>query len=145
MGVVYALSRYVCPNPLTGLALLWLNSMLLLAVSLAGGAAFSTVTNGVLAFGLYGIAFIGGWIEHIGAFAQNRTAVLVGIVSSFFMPCESLWRRASFEMQSPIVAAIGVSPFASPSSPSVLMVGYAALYACVALLLAFRAFNRRDL
>lgn len=148
-GGVMALSRilsgYVCPHPLGGLGLMWLNGMLLLAVSLAGGAAFSTVTNGVFAFGLYGIAFLGGWIEHIGAFAQNRTAVVVGIVSSFILPSEALWRRAVYEMQSPVVAALGFSPFSSPSTPNGLMIAYAALYAGAAVALALRTFGRRDL
>ena len=34
--------------------------------------ATRTVTNGILAFGLYGIAFIGCWVEQIGVMAGNR-------------------------------------------------------------------------
>jgi len=52
-------------------------------------------------------------------------------------------RRA--EMQSPLVAALGFSPFTSPSVPSPLLVGYAALYAAVAFARAVREFARRDL
>jgi ABC-type transport system involved in multi-copper enzyme maturation permease subunit len=145
MGVVYALSGYTAPHALRGLALLWLNGLLLLSLSFLGGAVFSTLTNGVLVFGLYGIAFIGGWIEHVGSFMRNQTAVNVGIIASLAFPAEALWRRAAHEMQSPLVAALGFSPFASPSVPSPLLVGYAALYAGLALALAGRQFAKRDL
>jgi Cu-processing system permease protein len=56
-----------------------------------------------------------------------------------------LWKRAAYEMQSPLVAALGVSPFSAASVPSPLMVAYAALYAALALGLAVRMFSRRDL
>ena len=145
MGEVYYFSEYVAPNAWRGMGLMWLNILMLLAVSLFGGAIFSTLANGVLVFGLYSIAFVGGWIEHIGSFLQNQTALNVGIVASLILPSEALWRRAIFEMQSPLVAAIGFSPFSAPSVPSPFMVGYAVLYAIVALLLSIRIFSQRDL
>jgi len=143
--LVYIISGYLAPNVLRGLGLLWVNAVLLLGVSLAGGAILSTLANGVLVFGLFGIAFIGGWIEQIGSFIQNQTAVNVGIISSLIIPSEALWKRAAFEMQSPLVAALGFSPFTAASMPSLLMVIYGMVYAVLALLLAISLFNRRDL
>jgi ABC-type transport system involved in multi-copper enzyme maturation permease subunit len=145
VGLVYIISGYLAPNVLRGLGLLWVNAVLLLGVSLAGGAILSTLANGVLVFGLFGIAFIGGWIEQIGSFIQNQTAVNVGIISSLIIPSEALWKRAAFEMQSPLVAALGFSPFTAASRPSLLMVLYGMVYALLALLLAIGLFNRRDL
>ena len=145
IGLVYIISGYLAPNVLRGLGLLWVNAVLLLGVSLAGGAILSTLANGVLVFGLFGIAFIGGWIEQIGSFIQNQTAVNVGIISSLIIPSEALWKRAAFEMQSPLVAALGFSPFTAASMPSLLMVLYGMVYALLALLLAISLFNRRDL
>lgn len=145
MALVYLISGYAAPNLLEGLALMWLNAILLLGVSLLGGAMLSTLANGVLVFGLYGIAFLGGWIEQIGAFIPNQTAVNIGILSSLIIPSEALWKRAAFEMQSPLVQALGFSPFSSPSVPSAAMIAYAGLYGLAALLLAIRQFHRRDL
>ena len=145
IGLVYFISGYVAPNVLRGLGLLWMNAVLLLGVSLAGGAMLSTLANGVLVFGLFGIAFVGGWIEQIGSFIQNQTAINVGIISSLLIPSEALWKRAAFEMQSPIVSALGFSPFTAASMPSTLMVIYGLVYAILALLLAIFIFNRRDL
>jgi ABC-type transport system involved in multi-copper enzyme maturation permease subunit len=143
--LVYLISGYTAPNLLRGLSLLWLNAILLLGVSLAGGAVLSTLANGVLVFGMFGIAFVGGWIEQIGSFMQNQTAVNVGIISSLLIPSEALWKRAAFEMQSPLVSALGFSPFSASSMPSLVMVFYGMIYAILALLLAIRLFNKRDL
>jgi len=143
--LVYLIGGYVAPNALRGLGLMWLNVILLLNVSLLGGATLSTLANGVLVFGMYGIAFLGGWIEQFGSFVQNQTAVNIGIISSLIIPSEALWKRAAYEMQSPLVQALGFSPFTSGSVPSPLMIGYAIFYAVIALLLAVRQFRRRDL
>lgn len=145
VALVYVISGYMAPNVLRGMALLWINAILLLGVSLAGGAVLSTLANGVLVFGLYGIAFVGGWIEQIGSFIQNQTAVNVGIISSLIIPSEALWKRAAFEMQSPLVTALGFSPFTAASMPSQVMVFYGVLYAVLALLLAIGLFKKRDL
>ena len=145
IGLVYVISGYLAPNVLRGLGLLWMNAVLLLGVSLAGGAMLSTLANGVLVFGMFGIAFVGGWIEQIGSFIQNQTAVNIGIISSLLIPSEALWKRAAFEMQSPLVAALGFSPFTAASKPSNIMVTYGLLYAGLALWLAISLFKRRDL
>jgi ABC-type transport system involved in multi-copper enzyme maturation permease subunit len=149
MAGVYLQSGYLPPNPFGALALLWLNALLLLTVSLLGGSILSTLANGVMVFGLFGIAFIGGWIEQIGTFLNNasasQTAVNIGVITSLLLPSEALWRRAAYEMQSPLVAAVGFSPFFSSSIPSVAMVIYAVIYLIVAFLLALRMFNKRDL
>jgi ABC-type transport system involved in multi-copper enzyme maturation permease subunit len=130
---------------LRGMSLIWLECVLLLSVTFMFGTSFSTLTNGVLALGMHGLAFIGGWIEQAGALTHSPRAVNVGIAASLFMPSESLWRRAAFEMQSPLVGAMGFSPFSNASVPSSAMVAYACIYLLATLALALRRFGRRDL
>ena len=130
---------------LRGMSLIWLECVLLLTVTFMFGTSLSTLTNGVLALGMHGLAFIGGWIEQAGALTHSPRAVNVGIAASVLMPSESLWRRAAFEMQSPLVGAVGFSPFSNASVPSVAMVAYAGVYVAVALGFALRCFGRRDL
>ena len=142
--VMYVLVGYTPPNPLAGLLLLMLEALVLLSLSMLGGTRLSTLTNGVLLFMLYGVAFIGAWVEQIGALLQSHAAVNVGIVTSLLMPVEALWRRASYLMQPPIMSSIP-TPFSGTSPPSQAMVIYAALYAAAALGLAMRFFSRRDL
>lgn len=141
---VYLLAGYVPPNPLQGILLLGLEALVLLSLSLLGGTRFSTLANGVLLFMLYGLAFIGGWVEQIGALLNSPAAVRIGIITSLLMPVEALWRRASYVMQPALSRSIP-SPFATASVPSTMMIVYAAIYAAVALTLAARAFSRRDL
>lgn len=129
----------------SGLGLVWLESILLLNVTLLCGTAFSTLASGVTVLGMHGAAFLGGWIEQIGAATQSQATVNVGIVASILMPSESLWRRAAFEMQTPLMGVFKMSPFGTASVPSEAMVAYAVVYLLVALALAIRHFQRRDL
>jgi Cu-processing system permease protein len=144
-GLAYLLAGSTVRNLGQGLCLIWLESLLLLTLTIFFGTTFSTLTNGVLALGLHGIAFLGGWIEVAGAASDSPRAVTVGIVASLIMPSESLWRRAAYEMQSPLVGALGFSPFGSMSAPSGAMVIYAAVYLLIFLASAIYRFNRRDL
>ena len=128
-----------------GLLLIWMESLVLLSVTFACGAYFSTLSSGILALGLHGLAFIGGWIEQFGALTQSRHAINVGEVASLVMPSEALWRRAAFEMQSPLSNSLHMSPFSTLSVPSRAMVVYAGIYMVVALGIAIRRFSERDL
>ena len=93
---------------------------------------------------LYGVAFIGSWIEQIGSLMQSQAAVRIGIITSLLMPVEVLWRRTAYLMQPSFLREMP-SPFTSSSAPSSAMVLYAVLYGTVMFLLAMRAFSRRDL
>jgi ABC-type transport system involved in multi-copper enzyme maturation permease subunit len=132
-------------NVLPGISLIYFESLLIMTISLACSSFLSGLATGSVVFGMYGLSFIGGWVEQIGSVLQNEIAVRVGIVTSLLIPSESLWRRAAFEMQSPISAAIGMSPFGTISVPSPLMIGYAILYLVLALMVAISTFNHRDL
>ena len=142
---VWLQTGYTPNNLLTGLALIYLESLLIMTISLACSSAFSALATGGIVFGLYGLAFIGGWIEQFGALLGNQTAIQVGIIASLIIPSESLWRRAASEMQTPLAGALGMSPFGTTSVPSNLMIGYALVYLAVILALAVRNFTHRDL
>lgn len=142
--IVYVQSQYVPPNPFQALGLLVLEALVLLSLAILGGTRVSTLTNGVVLFMLYGVAFIGAWVEQIGALLQSQAAINVGIITSLVMPVESLWRRAASLLQIPLARSMP-TPFSAASMPSVAMVVYAAIYGVLALLLAMRVFGRRDL
>ena len=136
---------YTPPNAALGLPLLLLEGTVLLTLALLGGTRLSTLANGVTVFGLYGLAFVGGWMEQIGTVASNATARYVGIGASLLVPSESLWQLASHHMQPPLVRDIGIGPFSPLSVPSPAMVGWAVGYVLVTLALALRLFRTRDL
>lgn len=141
----YLQGRYLAPNLLLGLGLIYFNTLVIMSVTLVCSSMLSTLATGGVVFGLYGLAFIGGWVEQIGAMLQNQTAVNIGIISSFLLPTEALWRRAAAEMTSPLANFVGTTPFTPAEVPSNLMLFYAGLYLLGMLWIATRQFNRRDL
>ena len=136
---------YTPPNAARALPLLLLEGTVLLTLALAGGTRLSTLANGIVVFGLYGLAFVGGWMEQIGTLANNATARYLGIGASLLVPSESLWQLASHHMQPPLVRDMGLGPFSPVSVPSPAMVAWAAAYVVLALALALRSFHTRDL
>ncbi len=100
------------------LLLMVLEVTLLLTITLAGGTRFSTVTNGIVALGIYGISFIGGWVEQIGALAGIQSARYIGIAASLVSPADSLWRLGIYRLQPGVVRGLDVGPFAAASVPN---------------------------
>ena len=99
----------------------------------------------MLAFGLYGLAFIGGWVEQIGAITHNTAARDVGTIASLVMPTESLWQLAAHEMQPSLLAQMHLTPFSPASVPSAAMVAWAGAWTLVVLAWALRGFAKRPL
>jgi Cu-processing system permease protein len=145
LGIVYAISQYPLPNVVRGVLHMILAGEVVLAISILGGTRLTTLANGVVTFMLYGLAFIAGWIEQIGAFIHNATSVDIGIVVSLLMPGEAMWKRAAYLMQPPLVRDMGITPFSSSSAPSEAMVVYTLLYIAALLGAALLFFDRRDL
>jgi hypothetical protein len=145
MAVGWIEARHVTPHSGAALTLIWLQAVLLISVTIALSTRLSALTSGACTLGLYGLAFVGGWIEQFGAIRHVAACVNLGILASLVMPSDALWRRAAFRVQPPLLGAAGVSPFSSSAVPSTAMVVYAGLYAILALVLAQILFERRDL
>jgi Cu-processing system permease protein len=148
-GVVVALrvmTAYEVPNLHIVLPLMMLEAALLVSVSIAGGTRLSTVTNGVVGVGFYGLAFIGGWVEQIGAFASLDSAQTIGIAVSLVSPADAVWRVALYELQPAIVRSVSpMGPFEMASVPSGLMIWWAAGFTLLTIAFAVRSFKRRPL
>jgi ABC-type transport system involved in multi-copper enzyme maturation permease subunit len=145
VSIVFFGSDYLPRNMLTGVSLIYLESLLVMTISLAGSSAMPALATGGMVFGLYGLAFLGGWIEQIGSVLSNPTAVQIGIVTSLIIPTEALWRRAAYEMQTPLASSLGLSPFGAFSVPSLLMVVYAIVYLVTVLAMVVNTFKHRDI
>jgi Cu-processing system permease protein len=155
---VWLQSQYLADNWPAGIALIYLESLIIMSFTLMCSSMLSTLATGGVVFGLYGLAFIGGWVEQFGSFVSTfgrplvgqgleaaQAAVNVGIVSSLIFPAEAMWKRAAFEMTTPLLRSVGFSPFSAPSVPSLLMIVYAGIYLVVSLVVAVRRFGQRDL
>jgi ABC-2 type transport system permease protein len=149
LTLAWLIAGYQAFDPLRTIALMALGAILLLTVSLFGSTLFSTLANGVVAFTLFGLAWLGGIIEFTGGIVQNSAMVNLGILVSLFIPSDAVWKAASFYAQSPLFLAIGGTrgqvPFIGSVPPTLPLVIWALGYPVVFLLLAVRAFSRRDL
>jgi Cu-processing system permease protein len=145
VAVSYWAVGVVPQSPVRGVLLIILECAVALSVTFLLGTWFSTLTNGVLVLGLQGLAFMGGWLEQVSGFSQSAHIVTLGVVTSLIMPGESLWRRAAYEMQTPLAASLSFSPFANVSIPSGVAVIYAAVFLVVMLGIAIYHFQNRDL
>lgn len=143
--IARTIAHFSPPETAAGLPLMALEAVLLVSVSIAGGTRLSTVTNGMMAFGLYGLAFVGNWVEQIGMFINNHAARDVGTVASLIMPAEALWQRAAWLMQPPIMRELHATPFSPASVASPAMIAWAGLYTLGTIVVAVRAFARRGL
>jgi ABC-type transport system involved in multi-copper enzyme maturation permease subunit len=126
------------------LPLLMLEITLSLTIAVAGGARFSTVTNAIAAVGFYGLAFIGGFVEQIGTFGGIASMKTIGILVSLISPADSMWRLAAYYLQPEVLRATGMLALGA-STPTPLMVWWAAGFTVLTLLFAVRTFRRRAL
>ena len=142
---VFIQAGYLPNHLLAGLGLIYFEALIIMTISMACSSTLSALATGGIVFGLYGLAFIGGWIEQFGAILHNQTAIKVGIIASLIIPSESLWHRAAYEMQTPLAGVLGMSPFGTISVPSLLMIAYSAVYLVVMLIITIRVFEKRDI
>lgn len=144
--IVYLESGFTLNNLVLGLLLVYLEGLIGLSVSIVGGTRLSTLANGAVALMLFGVAFIGGWVEQIGAMMRNETAVDIGIITSLIMPTEILWRKATAVLEPQLAGGFQFAgPFSVGSQPSDLMILYAILYVLALMAVAVWLFSNRDL
>lgn len=139
----YLISGYMPPNVVPALLILILESLTMLSLTLLGSASLSTLANGVLVFMIYGLAFVGGWVEQIGSVLGSQTARDLGIASSLLMPSEALWRYAASLLQ--VDSWTSVSPWSIVSQPTPAFLIYSIIYLIALLGAAMWVFGRRDL
>lgn len=91
-----------------------------------GSTRLSTLANGAVVFFAFGLAWMSGLVEFIGAIVENAAMERIGVVVSLLIPSDALWRGASAGLSSPafLAAVSGINdriPFtgvALPSAPS---------------------------
>jgi ABC-type transport system involved in multi-copper enzyme maturation permease subunit len=142
---VWAASGIVPPHVPSALLLMWLGATVMLAVTILGGTRLTTIANGIVAFALFGLAFIGGWVEQIATVVRNDAVRYVGTTISLVSPADAMYRRAAHELQPSGALGIQLTPFTPLSVPSVAMIIWALAFVLVTLLLAIRTFRHRPL
>lgn len=147
-GVVLSMRWFADYTPsvvLLPMVLMLLGAAVMLSITIAGGVRLTTITNGIVAFSFYGVAFIAGWMEQIMSMFGNSTARYVGTIVSLLSPADAMWRRAAYEMQPLAAQVLQAGPFGVVSVPSAAMIGWAVTFVVVVLAFGAWLFRRRAL
>lgn len=145
LAIMFFFTGFRQQNMLPAAALMQLEATVLLSLTMAGGVRFSTITNGIVAFAFYAIAFVGGLVEQVGLVAGNAAARYIGTAISLLSPADALWRKATHTLLPPFITQVQVTPFSGGAVPSTAMVWWGVFFSFVALALAIRGFSKRSL
>ena len=146
IAVAELLAGLAPQHPLNGFLLVYLECVIALSVTFMFGTWFSSLATGVVALGLQGLSFMGGWLEQMSGFTDGSRVAMAGIVTSLVMPTEAVWRRAAYEMESPLAGSLPqFAIFTDVSIPSASMIAYAGIFLIVVMSIAIYHFQQRDL
>ncbi|MGY1752330.1 ABC transporter permease [Blastococcus sp. SYSU D01042] len=149
--VVRATVDYWPPSPVTALALLAAQTVVLLTLAVLLSTVVSPMASGVVAVGLFCTTWVAGVVGGIGAALGNDAVARVGSVSRMLLPTDGLWRGAMHGFQDPSAllqfgGADGEAfPFLSVAPLTLAYVVWAAVWVAMVWGLAAVSFVRRDL
>jgi Cu-processing system permease protein len=145
---------YQAGDATRAVALMILQVLVLLAVSLLGSTVLPTLANGVVMLALFGLAWLGGVIQFIGTVPPgNDLMVNLGTAVGLLLPADAVWRGASYHVMPPSLLVAGSFleqggsglPFASTVPVAPAMLAWALAYPVACLAVALASFRRRDL
>ena len=115
LGVVNAVVGYLPPEPLTFIAFIIAEGLVIMSLALLFSTRLSGMVGGVIALVLFGIAWIGGIVGGIGVAFDNATITHAGTATKLILPTDGLWRGAVYalEPRSLIVTGTQAGPAAA--------------------------------
>jgi ABC-type transport system involved in multi-copper enzyme maturation permease subunit len=145
--VVGLVVDYWPPNPAVGLALLAVETIVLLTLALLLSSVVSTMASGIVAVGLFGATWVAGVVGGLGAAFGNDGVARVGTVSRVLLPTDGMWRGAMNAFQDPSSLAQmgeGGFPFLSEAPLTPAYLAWAVVWIAVVWGLTALSFQRRD-
>ena len=150
MLIASTIGGYQAPDPARAIGLMILAALFLLTLSLLGSTFLSTLTNGAIAFTLFGLGWLSGVIEVLGGMQNNEGLLNLGTTVAILVPADQLWRSASYYVQSASILAASSTlgnamPILANAPPTPFLVVWGLLYPLVLLGSAVYVFAQRDL
>jgi ABC-type transport system involved in multi-copper enzyme maturation permease subunit len=147
--VVQLTVGYWPPSPVTGLALLAAQTVVLLTLALLLSSVVSTMASGIVAVGLFGATWVAGVVGGVGEALNNAGVARVGTISRILLPTDGLWRGAMHAFQDPVALAQfgperGGFPFLSVAPLTSAYLVWTAVWVAMIWLLTAISFRRRD-
>jgi ABC-type transport system involved in multi-copper enzyme maturation permease subunit len=148
--IVRTTTSYWPPRPVTGLALLATQTIVLLTLGLLLSTAISPMASGIVAVGLFGATWVAGVVGGVGRALDNENVEQIGTVSRMLVPTDGLWRGAMNAFQDPTLLlqfneAFKGHPFLSDRPLSLTYIAWTLVWTALVLGLAGLSFQRRDL
>ena len=147
--VIRAVTGYTPPHPVVAVLFLIGQAVVLLTLGLLASTRLPSITGGIIALVLFGVAWIFGIVTQVGATFHNATITTAGTVVSLVLPTDGLWHGVQYNLQPAAITALanaqgegGIVTGAAPTTPYIV---WAVAWVVVMLLLAVRSFARRDL
>jgi len=149
--VVWATVGYWPPEPVTAVALLAAQTIVLLTLAVLLSTVISPMASGVVAVGLFCTTWVAGVVGGLGPSLGNDAIERVGAVSRMLLPTDGLWRGAMHAFQDPSALVefggqeVEAFPFLSVAPLTVTYLAWAAVWVAMVWGLAAASFLRRDL
>lgn len=153
VGVVDWTSGYIPPNPAAAAVFVLAEGVILLTLVLLLSTRLSALAAGVIGVALFGIAWLAGVAETLGAAFGIRAMHTAGQISQYLLPTDGLWHGAVFYLEPPAFVAQQLAgprgeqadPFFTSAAPAWPYLTWAAVWLVLILVLGLISFQRREL
>jgi len=149
LAVIRVVTGYTPPHPVMAVLFLIGQAVVLLTLAILGSTRLPSITGGIIALVLFGVAWIFGIVTQVGATFHNATITTAGTIVSLVLPTDGLWHGVQYNLQPAAITALanaqgegGIVTGAAPTTPYIV---WAVAWVVVMLYLAVRSFSRRDL
>ena len=147
---------YLPPNPLVFLLYLTGHVVVLLTLSLLVSTRLSGMTGGVVALGIFGIAWFGGIAAGVGEAFNNGGITTAGYATKLLLPTDALWRGAVYSLEPAAVLTVfrgagstgraaNANPFFAAAAPTDLFLLWTAVWMVGILSLTIYSLRRREI
>src|SRR5205814_10035729 len=103
LALVRVLAGYLPPRPVQAVACVAGESLVLLTLARLGSTRLASMTCGIVVLALFGVTWIAGIAESVGAAFNNTAISTAGTVVSLLLPSDGLWRGAIYNLEPAIL------------------------------------------
>ena len=149
LAVIRVVTGYTPPHPVVAVLFLIGQAVVLLTLAILGSTRLPSITGGIIALVLFGVAWIFGIVTQVGATFHNATITTAGTIVSLILPTDGLWHGVQYNLQPAAITALanaqGEGGIVSGTAPTTPYIVWAVAWVVAMLLLSVRSFARRDL
>jgi ABC-type transport system involved in multi-copper enzyme maturation permease subunit len=151
IGAVGLVSGYLPPDPITPVAYLAGQALVLLSLTVLLSTRLPPIAGGAIAVVAYGLAWMAGVLGKIGLALGTTTLVTVGDALHYLLPTDALWQGVVYGLEPSFIRNVvgnefaRSSPFFADAPPSLAIVAWGAIWVALVLVLAVNQLRRREL